>query len=78
MRTTAEVTEEFLTFSAQQGNDLRQIGLKGGCKWCLCASRWREAFEARKGDDDRVVPRCVVMCLCLCFAAHFHRLGQTG
>lgn len=56
----AELTEEFLTFSAQQGNDLRQIGLKGGCKWCLCASRWREAFEARKGDDDKVVPRYAV------------------
>lgn len=26
----AEVTEEFLTFSANNGNDLRQIGLKGG------------------------------------------------
>lgn len=44
----AEVTEEFLDFTARQGNDLRSIGgMKGGCKWCLCASRWYEAFEAR-------------------------------
>ena len=36
----AEVTEEFLDFSAKQGNDLRPIpGMKGGCKWCLCVSR---------------------------------------
>jgi uncharacterized protein (DUF2237 family) len=36
----AEVTEEFLEFSAKQGNDLRPIpGMKGGCKWCLCVTR---------------------------------------
>jgi hypothetical protein len=36
----AEVTEEFLDFSAKSGNDLRPIpGMKGGCKWCLCVSR---------------------------------------
>lgn len=36
----AEVTDEFLDFSAKQGNDLRPIpGMKGGCKWCLCATR---------------------------------------
>ncbi|GAB7354963.1 hypothetical protein MBLNU459_g5578t1 [Dothideomycetes sp. NU459] len=53
----AEVTEEFLTFSAKQGNDLRTIGLKGGCKWCLCASRWKEAYEARGREGDRIVPK---------------------
>ena len=53
----AEVTEEFLDYTAAQGNDLRIAGLKGGCKWCLCASRWLEAFQARKGDDDKVVPK---------------------
>lgn len=37
----AEVTDEFLDFSAKQGNDLRPIpGMKGGCKWCLCVSRY--------------------------------------
>lgn len=36
----AEVTDEFLDYSAKQGNDLRPIpGMKGGCKWCLCVSR---------------------------------------
>nr|POF17066.1 hypothetical protein CFP56_57881 [Quercus suber] len=56
----AEVTEEFLEFSARQGNDLRQIGgMKGGCKWCLCASRWLEAFDARGKEPagDRIVPK---------------------
>lgn len=61
----AVVTNEFLDFSASKGNDLRQAGLTEGCKWCLCASRWKEAFMARKGDDDRVVPKWV---------SHFHKL----
>lgn len=46
------VTDEFLQFSAQQGNDLTTphpefgfAGLKPGDQWCLCAARWREAFE---------------------------------
>jgi uncharacterized protein (DUF2237 family) len=46
------VTEEFLRFSALQGNDLTTphpelgfVGLKRGDQWCLCAARWREAFE---------------------------------
>lgn len=46
------VTEEFLDFSASQGNDLRVAGLTEGCKWCLCTSRWLEAFSAYK--DGRV------------------------
>jgi uncharacterized protein (DUF2237 family) len=48
----ARLTSEFLQFSAQQGNDLRTpdpefgfAGLKPGDQWCLCAARWREAFE---------------------------------
>ncbi|KAK3114410.1 hypothetical protein LTR53_007295, partial [Teratosphaeriaceae sp. CCFEE 6253] len=54
----AEVTEEFLEFSAKQGNDLRPIpGMKGGCKWCLCASRWLEASEARGREGDKIVPK---------------------
>lgn len=56
----AEVTEEFLDFTARQGNDLRSIGgMKGGCKWCLCASRWLEAFEARgrEKEGDKIVPK---------------------
>lgn len=56
----AEVTEEFLDFTARQGNDLRVIGgMKAGCKWCLCASRWLEAFEARGREPagDKIVPK---------------------
>lgn len=54
----AQVSEEFLDYTAKQGNDLRIIpGMKGGCKWCLCASRWREAFDARKNDQDPMVPK---------------------
>ena len=49
----SEMTEEFLKFSAQKGNDLSTPreefdfpGLKPGDKWCLCALRWKEAFDA--------------------------------
>ena len=49
----AKVTAEFLAFSAQRGNDLetprpehRFRGLVPGDRWCLCAMRWREAFDA--------------------------------
>jgi uncharacterized protein (DUF2237 family) len=49
----AQMTDEFLAFSAGQGNDLSTPapdygfpGLKAGDRWCICASRWREAFEA--------------------------------
>jgi uncharacterized protein (DUF2237 family) len=44
-------TDEFLEFSKSKGNDLSTPnpwfpGLKAGDKWCLCADRWKEAFEA--------------------------------
>lgn len=49
----ALLTEDFLSYSKQQGNDLSSPrpefgfpGLKAGDQWCLCASRWNEAFEA--------------------------------
>ena len=49
----AIMTEEFLAFSKQMGNDLSTPipeynfpGLKPGECWCLCAGRWQEAFEA--------------------------------
>jgi len=49
----AIMTEEFLAFSKQRGNDLSTPipeynfpGLKPGECWCLCAGRWQEAFEA--------------------------------
>lgn len=49
----ARVTEEFLAYSMRQGNDLstpqpayRFRGLNAGDRWCLCAARWLEAYEA--------------------------------
>lgn len=55
-------TDEFLAFSKARGNDLSTPvpafdfpGLKAGDRWCLCAARWKEAFEA--GMAPRVVLR---------------------
>lgn len=49
----AQVTAEFLDYTKTQGNDLSTPipdynfpGLKPGDRWCLCASRWKEALEA--------------------------------
>ncbi|KAF2203338.1 hypothetical protein GQ43DRAFT_438922 [Delitschia confertaspora ATCC 74209] len=53
----AILTTPFLDFSASRGNDLRRAGLSSGCKWCLCARRWLEAFKARTSDDDPRVPK---------------------
>ncbi|MBI1245387.1 MAG: DUF2237 family protein [Alphaproteobacteria bacterium] len=48
-------TAEFLEFSKSRGNDLSTPmpeyafpGVKPGERWCLCAARWQEAFEAGK------------------------------
>lgn len=47
-----QVTKEFLEFSKSRGNDLstpipsaRFPGLRPGDRWCLCASRWKEALD---------------------------------
>jgi len=47
----AQMTAEFLAFSAKRGNDLSTprpgfAGLGPGDRWCLCAARWQEAFDA--------------------------------
>ncbi len=47
----AQVTAEFLAFSASRGNDLSTprpgfAGLRPGDRWCLCAARWEEARQA--------------------------------
>ena len=47
----ALVTADFLAFSKAAGNDLSTAqphfpGLQPGDRWCLCAPRWQEAFEA--------------------------------
>jgi uncharacterized protein (DUF2237 family) len=59
----AKVTQAFLDFSRMRGNDLitprpehRFAGLKAGDRWCLCARRWQEAFEAG------VAPPVVLAC----------------
>lgn len=65
-----EVSAEFLEFSKAQGNDLstprpefRFPGLKPGDRWCLCATRWREAWAAG------VAPQVVLE------ATHLNTLG---
>ena len=47
-----KVTNDFLEFSKNQGNDLSTPrpeygfdGLKDGDTWCLCADRWLEAYQ---------------------------------
>ncbi len=49
----AVMTAGFLAFSSARGNDLSTPrpefgfpGLRPGDRWCLCAARWREAWEA--------------------------------
>lgn len=49
----AELTEEFLEHSKRVGNDLSSPrpewgfpGLRPGDRWCVCAGRWLEAYEA--------------------------------
>ncbi|MBK6545537.1 MAG: DUF2237 domain-containing protein [Saprospiraceae bacterium] len=46
-------THEFLEFSKNRGNDLSTPrpefafpGVKPGERWCLCALRWKEAYDA--------------------------------
>jgi len=55
----ALMTADFLAFSKAAGNDLSTPmpqfgfdGLKPGDCWCLCAARWKEAFDA--GHAPRV------------------------
>lgn len=47
-----QLTDAFLQFSKNQGNDLITPmpeygfpGLNAGDRWCLCAARWLEAYE---------------------------------
>ena len=46
------MSKEFLTFTKTVGNDLSTPnllynfpGLKSGDRWCLCALRWKEAYD---------------------------------
>ncbi len=54
----AVMTDEFLAYSKEQGNDLITPrpdydfpGLSAGDQWCLCAGRWKEALEAGCAPD---------------------------
>ena len=47
------MTENFLNFTKTRGNDLTTPnpvfnfpGLREGDRWCLCALRWKEAYDA--------------------------------
>ncbi|RCL46077.1 MAG: DUF2237 domain-containing protein [Candidatus Thioglobus sp.] len=49
----AQMTQQFLDFSVAQGNDLVTPqpeygfpGLQVGDRWCVCASRWKQAQQA--------------------------------
>lgn len=49
----AVMSSDFLRFSRSRGNDLSTPneqfqfpGLKPGDRWCLCAARWKEAYDA--------------------------------
>ena len=46
------ITQDFLSFSKSRGNDLSTPkpefnfpGLRDGDSWCVCAERWKEAYE---------------------------------
>ncbi len=54
----AVMTAEFLEFSRLAGNDLSTPrpewgfeGIQPGDRWCLCASRWLEAYEAGQAPE---------------------------
>ena len=54
----AIMTDEFLTFSKAEGNDLSTPrpeydfpGLKAGDQWCICLFRWIDAHQAGKAPN---------------------------
>lgn len=65
----AVMTEEFLSFSKERGNDLvtprPELGFPGldpGDRWCLCLGRWVEALEATRAEGlpETTVPPVVL------------------
>lgn len=57
-----QMTDEFLAYSKAKGNDLSTPmpdygfpGLKAGDRWCLCAARWKEAY------DDGMAPKVYIL-----------------
>ncbi|MEM9010721.1 MAG: DUF2237 domain-containing protein [Pseudomonadota bacterium] len=81
----AVLTEEFLAFSKARGNDLTTprpefgfAGLSPGDRWCLCAARWREAYEA--GHAPNVVLTAThqrALSICSIEALKAHALDLT-
>jgi len=77
----AVMTTAFLDFSKSRGNDLSTPvpelgfpGLKAGDRWCLCAPRWQEAFEANQAP--RVILRAThEAALSYCSLAALKRLA---
>ena len=64
-----EVSEAFLSYSRAQGNDLSTPmpafgfpGLKHGDHWCVCASRWLQAYEDGMAPPV-VLEACEASCL---------------
>ena len=60
----AVMTDAFLAFSQDTGNDLSTprpeygfAGLRAGDRWCLCVGRWREAPMALPPHGYRAVVR---------------------
>ena len=56
----AELTQRFLEYSRDRGNDLITprpefgfAGLRAGDKWCICLGRWIEAFN----EDPTLAPK---------------------
>lgn len=56
-----QATEAFLAFSKAKGNDLSTPvpewgfpGLKAGDFWCLCLSRWIQAYDAGVAPQIRL------------------------
>ncbi len=56
-----QMTTEFLTFSKRMGNDLSQAvpeanfpGLIAGDYWCICISRWIEAYQANQAPPIKL------------------------
>ncbi|MDP3087904.1 MAG: DUF2237 domain-containing protein [Methylotenera sp.] len=65
----AQMTDEFLAFSASRGNDLSTPhaeygfeGLVAGDRWCVCATRWLEASDAGFAPPV-ILEACHIKCL---------------
>lgn len=57
----AVMTDEFLAFSKDRGNDLSTPipayqfpGLQDGDQWCLCVQRWKEALKAGRAPQIKL------------------------